>query len=299
MINWNDKHKIESTVLNSRNLKESLVNLGLKTYYDNFVRLKKAILTLDISTSHFTRINKIPDSWNDEIKLITAINNSTSLKEVLNYMGMDNTGSNYIALHKHVKRLNINISHLAQGKTKHSKIFSIKLVLSDILVANSPYKGGTSHLKKRLLQAGLLEYRCVKCGNDGNWCNEKLVLQLDHINGTRSDNRLENLRILCPNCHTQTVTFAGKKHPLAGTKTDKRKYGSWETYLYCIKQKPNQRKVPRPSKEELNKLLWEMPTARIAKMYNMSDNGIARWVKDYGLQKPSRGYWTKKHAGKI
>lgn len=56
-----------------------------------------------------------------------------------------------------------------------------------------------------------MEYRCSICGNTGEWNSKKLVLQLDHINGIHNDNRIENLRLLCPNCHSQTDTFCGKR----------------------------------------------------------------------------------------
>ncbi len=63
------------------------------------------------------------------------------------------------------------------------------------------------NLKKRILDEGLLKEECVLCGQNNLWNGMKLVLQLDHINGNNKDNRIENLRILCPNCHTQTETF--------------------------------------------------------------------------------------------
>jgi 5-methylcytosine-specific restriction endonuclease McrA len=65
-------------------------------------------------------------------------------------------------------------------------------------------------LKSRLLKEKLIEYKCVKCGNTGEWQGEPLSLQLDHINGNNKDHRLENLRLLCPNCHSQTKTYSGK-----------------------------------------------------------------------------------------
>ena len=69
----------------------------------------------------------------------------------------------------------------------------------------------SSHsLKKRLVKEGFLDYVCVKCGNNGVWMDEKISLHLDHINGDRLDNQIENLRILCPNCHSQTETHSGK-----------------------------------------------------------------------------------------
>lgn len=66
-----------------------------------------------------------------------------------------------------------------------------------------------SRLKERLIRANLLEYKCHKCGIT-EWQNEPIALQLDHINGINNDHRLENLRLLCPNCHSQTDTYAGK-----------------------------------------------------------------------------------------
>ena len=66
------------------------------------------------------------------------------------------------------------------------------------------------NLKWRLIRAGILENRCSACGLD-TWRGKPLGIQIDHINGKRNDNRIENLRMLCPNCHSQTDTFAGKK----------------------------------------------------------------------------------------
>jgi Zn finger protein HypA/HybF involved in hydrogenase expression len=70
-----------------------------------------------------------------------------------------------------------------------------------------------STIKRRLLQAGLLSNRCDACGLS-EWRGKPLSIQIDHINGIRTDHRLENLRMLCPNCHSQTETFAGKNKPL-------------------------------------------------------------------------------------
>src|SRR5436309_2821566 len=88
-----------------------------------------------------------------------------------------------------------------------------KIPTAEILVANSRYLG-TSTLKARLLREGLLEPHCYTCGLT-EWLGKPLTLVLDHINGVRNDNRLANLRLLCPNCHSQTPTFAGRnaKHP--------------------------------------------------------------------------------------
>jgi Zn finger protein HypA/HybF involved in hydrogenase expression len=64
-------------------------------------------------------------------------------------------------------------------------------------------------VKRRLLEAGRLENRCSQCGLN-EWQGKPLSVQIDHINGIGTDHRLENLRMLCPNCHSQTSTFGGR-----------------------------------------------------------------------------------------
>jgi len=67
---------------------------------------------------------------------------------------------------------------------------------------------GRSHLKRRIIQDNLLDYTCQECSIVPEWNGKSLVLQLDHVNGDKFDNRLENLRFLCPNCHSQTETYS-------------------------------------------------------------------------------------------
>ncbi len=77
----------------------------------------------------------------------------------------------------------------------------------DRLLSSS--KRGRGHVKGRLIRAGLLTNRCEECGIT-EWLGKRLTMQLDHINGVKNDNRLANLRMLCPNCHSQTDTYSGK-----------------------------------------------------------------------------------------
>lgn len=77
-----------------------------------------------------------------------------------------------------------------------------------VTVENGTYARG--NLKKRLIESGLLRNECIECGVGPFWNSKPLTLSLDHINGVNNDNRLENLRLLCPNCHSQTATFAGR-----------------------------------------------------------------------------------------
>ena len=85
---------------------------------------------------------------------------------------------------------------------------NLKIPLDDILIVGSSYNRG--HLKQRLLDEKLLKNKCYVCDLDPIWNNMVLVLRLDHINGIYNDCRLENLRMICPNCDSQTETYSGR-----------------------------------------------------------------------------------------
>ena len=90
----------------------------------------------------------------------------------------------------------------------------------DLFKTDSRYSNEA--VKQRIVKDNLLEYRCSKCGID-SWQGETIVLDLDHINGNNCDNRLENLRYLCPNCHSQTNTYKGRNKNSGKTKVSDQK----------------------------------------------------------------------------
>jgi 5-methylcytosine-specific restriction endonuclease McrA len=95
-----------------------------------------------------------------------------------------------------IKNLNIDISHFKYSFPKELKKYLIK--------DGQPC---FNHIKKRLYEEKILEEKCVGCSIGNIYNNKPITLQLDHINGINTDNRIENLRILCPNCHSQTATW--------------------------------------------------------------------------------------------
>ncbi|HJT76738.1 MAG TPA: HNH endonuclease [Gemmataceae bacterium] len=143
--------------------------------------------------------------------IIAAVHASFSIAGVLKRLGLSPTGANYQGMHAHFSRLGLDTSHFtgqAHLRGRHHS-WTPSRPLTEILVKDSTYRT-TSDLKARLLKVGLLVNRCAICGSPPEWQGNPLVLVLDHINGNRSDNRLENLRLLCPNCNSQQPTFAGK-----------------------------------------------------------------------------------------
>ena len=152
-----------------------------------------------------------------EEQLADAVKLSHSFAEVLARLGLVPAGGNYATLRASVRRLGLDTAHLVgQGWAKGQSTSARRpaIPLPAILVVDSTYQ---SHkLKRRLLAAGLLERECAGCGNT-RWRDRPIPLELDHINGIRTDNRLENLRLLCPNCHALTATYrARNKGKLAG-----------------------------------------------------------------------------------
>lgn len=123
------------------------------------------------------------------------------------------SGSGYVTVQKRVAQNGIDTSHFtgqSWAKGLRGRSSSTKIPLSEILVENSTYTG-TSTLKKRLIQEGLLEFKCAGLGcGITEWRGIPAPLELDHVNGVRTDNRIPNLRLLCPNCYAQTDTYCGK-----------------------------------------------------------------------------------------
>lgn len=146
--------------------------------------------------------------WTDE-QLIEACKTSRSIRQVLSKLGLKEAGGNYSIIKRKIKEKELDISHFT-GRgwnigltTKPNPPKS----LNEILTVNSIYQ--SNKLRQRLLKENVLEHKCSNC-NNSEWLGNPIPLELEHINGDSSDNRLENLTLLCPNCHSLTPTYRGK-----------------------------------------------------------------------------------------
>lgn len=142
---------------------------------------------------------------NDLKKIVDESNSFSECCRKIGYSDKGRYGPDIIK--ERCDQYNIDYSHFSQTANAIKK--ATKYTLDQILIKNSSYKN-ISRLKNRLIKEKRLKYECAICGNKGIWNNKKLILQLDHINGNHLDHRIENLRFLCPNCHSQTLTFSGK-----------------------------------------------------------------------------------------
>lgn len=148
-------------------------------------------------------------SWTNS-QLRTAVADSTSIRQVLKKLGLVPAGGNYDQVKKYIKEQGVDIKHF-RGKGWSRGLRNIgtpRIPMKEILVKNSSFQ--SFKLKKRLFKEGLKKPRCEECGWAKRSVDGRLPLELDHINGDRHDNRLENLRILCPNCHSLQLTHRGK-----------------------------------------------------------------------------------------
>ena len=151
--------------------------------------------------------------WNER-QLLEAVKVSTSWSGVMRCLGLAVAGNSVKVVKTLANELGLDVSHFkghgwSKGMTGMPSPPQM-ISLTEILVEESRYTS-SKDLKRRLFKSGLKEKRCEHCSNT-QWMGKEIPLQLDHINGIRSDNRIENLQVRCPNCHALTPTWGGRNH---------------------------------------------------------------------------------------
>lgn len=213
--------------------------------------------------------------YNNKEKLELIVANSSNYVDCMRKYGQTRGGNNWKTLQKYIKLFNIDSSHFSKKKNISNNLGrGYKMSFDKILVENSPYTNTTS-LKVKLLEAELIKEECDICKCLPLWNNKRLVLHLDHRNGINNDNRRENLRLLCPNCHSQTDTYCNKKLGLKVSEKVKILNNSLkEAKINELKNKILEANLDYSIKN------WGVQAAIIL---NMTPASALRWVKRYIL----------------
>ena len=217
---------------------------------------------------------------------------SSSIAEVARRLKLRDKGSNFKTIKKYIDLYGLDVSHFTGqrwNKGKHNTEEAALIPLELILQNNTNYKSHS--LKLRLFESGLKERKCEVCGIK-TWQNKPITLELHHINGDHYDNRLENLQILCPNCHSQTGNFRGKGSARKEVPKLMKPVKENKICPICNKEfVPQKYKNIFCSRECYNKSLLNITTSSIAKenIQEVIDkyNTITDLAKHFNVSRPT------------
>lgn len=236
-------------------------------------------------------------------KLQSILDKSSTIKEVIRKLGYadPSQGAHNRRLHQRIKEDSLDTTKFESNcklwRNKFNAAVTMKRArpIEEYFIENSTVR--RESLKKKLVDDKLIPFICAMCGIKDTWNERPLSLHLDHINGVNNDNRLENLRFLCPNCHSQTETYSGKNSTSrkmcvsCNTNLPQTTYGK-----YCSICKPknsakrafyareSKRKF-HTTKEELIKTIqyYSGNMTSVGKHYGVSCNSIRKRCRLYNI----------------
>jgi hypothetical protein len=239
-----------------------------------------------------------------EEDLREAVARSRSWAETLRNLGYCPGGGNPRTAKKYTALWSISTAHFDPAAVCNEALRKAKGTrpLAELLVPGSTCS--RAYLKRRLYQEGLRKPLCEMCGQGELWHGSRITLILDHINGIRDDNRLENLQIVCPNCAATLPTHCGRslKKPVWPRQCDhcgEEYRPSYARQRFCSRHcaahargkraqgrpKPESRKVDRPPYEQLLAEIDATSFLAVGRKYGVSDNAVRKWLRWYELQR--------------
>lgn len=149
--------------------------------------------------------------------LAEAVAANNSLSGVLRHFGLKPSGGSYAHIGGLIRKYDLDTSHFTGQGWRRGRTFGLRRSPDDYLRLRGPEEPrAKGPILAKALQAIGRAYRCERCGNAGLWRGVKISLHVDHVNGDRNDCRPDNLRLLCPNCHSQTSTHSQRAAVVIG-----------------------------------------------------------------------------------
>ena len=218
----------------------------------------------------------------EELQEIASLSNSW--RDFTRKLGYNcNSGDLKAQIQKKVEENNIDVSHFKTVNTN-----AVERNIENIFIENSTASQKT--LRSWYLKGEYSEYKCSICGQEPEWQGQPLTLILDHINGVNNDDRLENLRWVCPNCNQQLPTTGRRNSPVLAKKyycKDCGKEVTKATTERCAECAAKARIIPASelpvTREELKFLIRTKPFTTIGKQFGVSDNMIRKWCDKFNL----------------
>ncbi|WP_030805901.1 HNH endonuclease signature motif containing protein [Streptomyces sp. NRRL S-337] len=203
------RERLEAAASSSRTLSEAVGKLGVDPRSPTRTYLRERMRKLGVDTSHFEREGA---KWTKEV-LEEAVAASTNMCEVLRRLGLEVVGGHHTHISRRIKSYGIDTSHFTsvvrtarmKGNQRRRAAVEILVESTSAHVTRTP----NARLKRAMHELGV-EERCALCGIEPVWLGERLPLEVDHIDGNWRDNRIGNLRFLCPNCHSTTDSYRGR-----------------------------------------------------------------------------------------
>jgi hypothetical protein len=245
-----------------------------------------------------------------------AVAASHSRAESLRNLGLCGTGGAGRVLKKYVELWSIPTDHFDPDIARRKNLRKTQKPLSEVLVEKSTYP--RKDVKRRLLADGLKKEECELCGQGNVWRGRPMSLILDHINGVRDDHRLENLRIVCPNCAATLDTHCGRKNRIeragrrclhcevrfiphyAAQRYCSRRCGvRWDRSMVRGRPVPASRKVERPPYERLLEEIEATSYRAVGRKYGVSDNAVRKCMRFYERQIERERDESKQGPGRV